>query len=407
MPYDLFWWEGLDGSRVLAHTFNNPVGGYNAETGPRAIVETWKNFRGKYAIPESLLAFGYGDGGGGPTEEMLDRQRQFADFPVVPTLRPVKVADWFAEAHAAVDDEPRAAGLGRRDVSRAPPRHPDHPGPHQVPPPPRRTRADHRRDRSASMATLLGDADAAPRSSRTGACCCATSSTTSCPAPASARSTRRPSASSPAWSPKATASPPTASPPSPPASSPPATRPAVLVVNPDLSPRPLRLVSPDPLPGGQPVEGGSVLTGADTGPRPHRRGDPRRPPAPGAVTAGDDWLENDAPPRRDRRAAARSPASSTSAPAARPSPTAATRSGPTSTSRATGTPGTSRTTTPPRARRSPPPRSRSSSAARTAPRSASPAASATARSCRPTGSGPTPPASTSPPTSTGTSGASC
>ena len=36
MPYDLFWWEGLDGSRVLAHTFNNPVGGYNAEIGARA-----------------------------------------------------------------------------------------------------------------------------------------------------------------------------------------------------------------------------------------------------------------------------------------------------------------------------------------------------------------------------------
>ena len=67
MPFDLFWWEGLDGSRVLAHTFNNPVGGYNAEIGPRAIVETWRNFRGKYVHPESLLAFGYGDGGGGPT----------------------------------------------------------------------------------------------------------------------------------------------------------------------------------------------------------------------------------------------------------------------------------------------------------------------------------------------------
>ena len=26
---------GLDGSRVLAHTFNNPVGGYNGEIGPR------------------------------------------------------------------------------------------------------------------------------------------------------------------------------------------------------------------------------------------------------------------------------------------------------------------------------------------------------------------------------------
>ena len=28
-PHDLFWWEGLDGSRVLAHLFDNPDGGYN------------------------------------------------------------------------------------------------------------------------------------------------------------------------------------------------------------------------------------------------------------------------------------------------------------------------------------------------------------------------------------------
>ena len=106
MPFDLFWWEGLDGSRVLAHTFDNPVGGYNAEIGPRAVVETWRNFRGKHLHPESLLAFGYGDGGGGPTEEMLDRQRQFADFPVVPALRPVGVADWFAAVREAVEADP-------------------------------------------------------------------------------------------------------------------------------------------------------------------------------------------------------------------------------------------------------------------------------------------------------------
>src|SRR5262249_7352936 len=106
MPYDLFWWEGLDGSRVLAHTFDNPVGGYNAETGARAIVETWRNYRGKHFGGESLLAFGYGDGGGGPTEEMLERQRQFADFPVVPSLRPTNVAHWYKDIPATVEEEP-------------------------------------------------------------------------------------------------------------------------------------------------------------------------------------------------------------------------------------------------------------------------------------------------------------
>ena len=54
-PHDLFWWEGLDGSRVLSHTFNNPVGGYNGDLGVRAATETWRNFRGKHRNPESLL----------------------------------------------------------------------------------------------------------------------------------------------------------------------------------------------------------------------------------------------------------------------------------------------------------------------------------------------------------------
>ncbi len=29
-PYNLYWWEGIDGTRVLAHSFNNPDSGYNA-----------------------------------------------------------------------------------------------------------------------------------------------------------------------------------------------------------------------------------------------------------------------------------------------------------------------------------------------------------------------------------------
>ncbi|MCO5218375.1 MAG: hypothetical protein M9909_06005 [Thermomicrobiales bacterium] len=40
-PYDLFLWEGLDGSRVLTHTFNNPVNGYNGEIEPEATHKTW------------------------------------------------------------------------------------------------------------------------------------------------------------------------------------------------------------------------------------------------------------------------------------------------------------------------------------------------------------------------------
>ena len=95
LPHDLFLWQGLDGSQVTMHTFENPANGYNAELGPRATLGTWANMQDKALLGESLLCYGHGDGGGGPTEEQVLRARQMADFPAVPKLRHVNVTDWF------------------------------------------------------------------------------------------------------------------------------------------------------------------------------------------------------------------------------------------------------------------------------------------------------------------------
>jgi alpha-mannosidase len=84
-PYDLYWWQGLDGSRVLVHAFENPDGHYDAMLGPEAMVRTWQNFRGKHVHRQSLLTVGYGDGGGGPTAEMIEKSRLLAGFPVLPS----------------------------------------------------------------------------------------------------------------------------------------------------------------------------------------------------------------------------------------------------------------------------------------------------------------------------------
>ena len=77
-PHDLFWWEGLSGAKVLAHTFDNPVNGYNGELRPACSTPTWNNFRGKAAHPETLLAVGYGDGGGGVTWPMIEAEDHHA-----------------------------------------------------------------------------------------------------------------------------------------------------------------------------------------------------------------------------------------------------------------------------------------------------------------------------------------
>jgi alpha-mannosidase len=73
-PYDLFTWEGIDGSRVTANMFRNlpPAHGYNGNIAPLDTLGTWRNFDGKRQHPESLLAFGWGDGGGGPSARMLE-----------------------------------------------------------------------------------------------------------------------------------------------------------------------------------------------------------------------------------------------------------------------------------------------------------------------------------------------
>jgi alpha-mannosidase len=102
-PYDLFWWEGSDGSRVLAHSLDNPAG-YNGDVTPEVLASTWENFRGKSHHGESLVSIGWGDGGGGPTDEMLERARELEYFPALPSLRFATVENFFQEMEAGVAD---------------------------------------------------------------------------------------------------------------------------------------------------------------------------------------------------------------------------------------------------------------------------------------------------------------
>lgn len=96
-PHDLFLWEGVDGSRVTAHMFRNlpPAHGYNGNIAPQDTLQTWRNFGGKRHHPESLLAFGWGDGGGGPSARMLENYGRIKAFPALPLLRMTHVEEYF------------------------------------------------------------------------------------------------------------------------------------------------------------------------------------------------------------------------------------------------------------------------------------------------------------------------
>ena len=72
-PHSTFWWEGIDGTRVLTHF--PPVDTYNAEITPAELAYSVGRFAEHEWSDWSLMPFGYGDGGGGPTREMLERLR--------------------------------------------------------------------------------------------------------------------------------------------------------------------------------------------------------------------------------------------------------------------------------------------------------------------------------------------
>ena len=64
-PHSTFWWEGIDGTRVLTHF--PPVDTYNAEITPAELGAAVERFAEHAWSGWSLAPFGYGDGGGGPT----------------------------------------------------------------------------------------------------------------------------------------------------------------------------------------------------------------------------------------------------------------------------------------------------------------------------------------------------
>lgn len=90
MPYDVFKWRGIDGSEVFAYFLStcecDPRSGvwdktyttYTAPINPMFVMGTWNRFQQKEFSDRVIMSYGWGDGGGGPTREDLERQRRLA-----------------------------------------------------------------------------------------------------------------------------------------------------------------------------------------------------------------------------------------------------------------------------------------------------------------------------------------
>ena len=115
MPYDTFRWRGIDGSEVLTHFITAPdihpenatYYTYNGPLQPSDIVGTWMNYHQQATNDSLLYLYGWGDGGGGPEEDQLERAEVMVDLPDFPTVVTGRVTEYFDALYERVWENPR------------------------------------------------------------------------------------------------------------------------------------------------------------------------------------------------------------------------------------------------------------------------------------------------------------
>lgn len=80
-----FWWAGIDGTRVLTHF--PPADTYVGDASIKEMLFQTQNYKDLDRSNDSVYLFGFGDGGGGPTREMLARLERLKDIDGVPRVK--------------------------------------------------------------------------------------------------------------------------------------------------------------------------------------------------------------------------------------------------------------------------------------------------------------------------------
>lgn len=118
MPCDTFRWRGIDGSEVIAHfvtaTADQPKHAaeaqfytYNGDMSPQQVYGTWNHYRQKAVSDEVLYIYGYGDGGGGPVEGMLELARVMGNLPGFPQVKNGRIEQFFERLYERAWDNPQ------------------------------------------------------------------------------------------------------------------------------------------------------------------------------------------------------------------------------------------------------------------------------------------------------------
>ena len=117
IPYDTMMWRGIDGTEVLTHLIttlgvSQPIKDffttYNGMLHPDAIMGGWMRYQNKDINNDILISYGYGDGGGGPTREMIETSiRMEKGVKGIPCVRQEFARNYFDELAERVEGNRR------------------------------------------------------------------------------------------------------------------------------------------------------------------------------------------------------------------------------------------------------------------------------------------------------------
>lgn len=115
-PHSFFNWRGIDGSEIFSHLLTTPrdvaylptPSTYKAEMNA---YEVWGSVH--YSTEKDapvMMAYGYGDGGGGPSDMLLSSARAFKNMPFQPKLMHSRLDSFMADAKSAIKNPPNHHG---------------------------------------------------------------------------------------------------------------------------------------------------------------------------------------------------------------------------------------------------------------------------------------------------------
>lgn len=114
-PYDTFIWRGIDGTEIFTQFItaaesnaklgdDNNFSTYNSLLTPISLAKGWEIYKQKNICDNILVSFGYGDGGGGVTRAMIERNKRLScGVPSIPKSRITSMTEAIENIRKSVD----------------------------------------------------------------------------------------------------------------------------------------------------------------------------------------------------------------------------------------------------------------------------------------------------------------